>query len=110
MEMLRDHVAWLDGKIKTDEEANDPDGRLAGLYWARKEAVDALRKAAEPSEGVNVAVWSSSDPLAALSGSYMGREAMAEGFAAVLMTVMDLWNAGEPGIQIELYRTDVSED
>ena len=87
---LRDHVAWLNAKITLDEEANDPDGLLAGLYWARKEAVEASRRPPEPPVGVNLTVWNTADPVARLNGFYEGREGLAEGLSAVLMTVLDL--------------------
>ena len=103
---VRELMAWLDAKIALDEEAQDPEGLLAGLYAARKLAADALRRAAERPGRLHLTVWSDGEPLAALSGVYEGRQGMAEGFAAVVLTVADLLDAGEAGIQIEINREE----
>jgi hypothetical protein len=101
MSDLEEHVAWLRTKVGLEEEANDPDGLLPGLSEALRMAQEALRRAAQPPDGVTLTVWADSNSLAALSGSY---ESAAEGFTAAILAVLDLWNAGESGIQVELYR------
>lgn len=107
---LREYVSWLNAKITLDEEASDPDGALTGLYEALKLAQEALRRSSERPGGVHLTVWSDGNPLAALSGLYEGREGMAEGFAAVVLTVLDLWESGESGIQVEINRTEGEND
>lgn len=107
---VRELMAWLDAKITLDEEASDPDGSLAGLYEARKMAADALRRAAERPGRLHLTVWSDGEPLAALSGVYEGKQGMAEGFAAVVLTVADLLESGESGIQIEIQREEGEND
>lgn len=108
--MLDEYIAWLRTKIALDEEAQDPEGLLPGLYWALKTAQDGVRRAAETRERVHLTVWADSSPLAALSGIYEGRDGIAEGFSAVTLTVLDLWRAGESGIQIEINRTEGEDD
>ena len=101
MSDLEEHVAWLRAKVTLDEEAGDPEGILPGLSEALRMAQEALRRAAEPPDGVTLTVWADSNPLAALSGSY---GSAVEGFTSAILAVLDLWNAGESGIQVELYR------
>lgn len=105
-DLLDEHIAWLRAKIELDEEAQDPDGALAGLYEALKMAQETLRRGLSVPVTLKAVVWGGREPVAALSGEYEGKEGVKEGLTSALLTVLDLWNAGEADITVELYREE----
>lgn len=102
--VLAQHIATLEALISLEEEAHDPDGTLTGLYVALAEAKTALQSSAGATERMQVEVYAKPHDLPVLSGLYEGREGVFEGFSTLLLTVMDLWDSGEPTITINITR------